>query len=282
MVTKNMKIYQKPRYHEWRWKELVEPLVQKDGQDRMFLDLGCNAGWYMRKAQRLGYKTIGVERDLDYLSQAPKHLDIIEGDVNYYKPHCAYLTLLACVHYHQSDEQVEALFHNLIYSTAYLLVMGRHKVRVRSIPNRDHLMKKLRNWKLIDSREAKAFYTVLVKNPIYEELCVDDLYAATKEYVSKIKGFVDFVPSFEDFVRRTLDDLNFNPVGCKFVDYLKHRRFPYPLGRCWIYKVMIEELKNQGIHTALKVKDGRIKDGYHRLIVLRELGVKRVVCRVIK
>ena len=275
-----MKIYQKPRYHEWRWQQLVKPLVPKDGQDRMFLDLGCNAGWYMRKAQRLGYKTIGVERDSDYLSQAPKSLDIIHGDVNFYKPHCAYLTLLACVHYHQSNEQVEALFHNLMYSTAYLLVMGRHKGRVKSIPNRDHPMKKLRGWKLIDSREAKAFYTVLVKNPWYEELSVDDLYDATCKYVSTLSNFVNFVPSFEDFVRRTLDNQDFDPSDCEFMDYLKHRRFRYPLGRCWIYKVMIDEIKKRGIHTALQVKYNRIKDGYHRLIILREIGIKRVVCRV--
>ncbi len=167
-----MKIYQKPRYHEWRWTELVEPLVPKDGEGRMLLDLGCNAGFYMRKAQKMGYKTIGVEKDPDYISQAPKNLDIIKADVNYHKTHCAYLTLLACVHYHQSDEQVEALFHNLMYSTAYLLVMGRHKGKVKSRPGQNHLMKKLRGWKLIDSKQAKAFYTVLVKNPRYAELNV--------------------------------------------------------------------------------------------------------------
>ncbi len=277
-----MKVYQKPRYHEWRWKELVGPLIPKDGKDRSLLDLGCNAGFYMQKAEKLGYRTLGVEKDQNYLSQAPEHLKIIKADINYYKPGCNFLTLAACVHYHQSDEQVEGLFHNMLYSTVYLLAMGRHKGRVKSRPDRNHLMRKLRGWKLIDSREAKAFYTVLVKNPRYAELNVEGLYIMTKEYVSKIKGFVDFVPSFEDFVRRALDDINFNPVDSKFMEYLKHRRFKYPLGRCWIYKVMIEELKNRGIHTALQVQNNRIKDGYHRLIILRELGVKRVVCRVIR
>ena len=278
-----MKIYQQPKYHEWRWNHLVGPLVDKDGTDRMLLDLGCNAGFYMRKAQQLGYKTIGVERDLDYFRQVPDGLnEVIFGDVNFYKPHCAYLTLLCCVHYHQSDEQVESLFHNLMYSTAYLLVMGRHKGRVKSIPNKPHLMKKLRGWPVIDSREEGPFYTVLVKNPRYDELSIEDLYRATGEFVSGIKGFDDFIPSFEDFVRRSLDDINFDPSDCEFMDYLKRRRFRYPLGRCWIYKVMIEEIKKRGIHTALKVQNGHIKDGYHRLVILRELGYKRVVCRMMK
>jgi len=275
-----MKVYQNPRYHEWRWKELVGPLVEPDGKDRMLLDLGCNAGFYMRKAQRFGYKTLGIEMDDNYISQAPKDLEIIKGDVNFYKPHCAYLTLMCCLHYHQSKEQVEALFHNMMYSTVYLLVMGRHRGRVKSRPDRSNLMNLLKGWELRGSREAKAFYTVLVKNPRYDELSVDDLYDSTREFVSKIKNFDNFVPSFEDFVRRTLDDINFDPSKTDFVKYLNRRRLKYPLGRCWIYKVMIEELKTHGIHTALRVKGGRIEDGYHRLIILKELGYKRVVCRV--
>ena len=62
-----MKIYQNPRYHQWRWNELVGPLVPKDGQDRSLLDLGCNAGFYMQKAEKLGYRTTGVEKDLNYI-----------------------------------------------------------------------------------------------------------------------------------------------------------------------------------------------------------------------
>jgi SAM-dependent methyltransferase len=273
-----MKVYQKPRYHQWRWNELVGPLVNQDGRDRMFLDLGCNAGFYMQKALKLGYKTIGVEKDPGYLAQVPEDLDVIKGDINYYKPHCAYLTLLACVHYHQSDEQVEALFHNLLYSTAYLLVMGRHRGRVKSKPNKKHLLKKLNGWPIVDYREAKAFYTVLFKNPRYEELSVDELYNSTKKYVSKIPNFVDFIPSFEDFVKKTIDDIDFDPSSCDFMKYLKHRRFKYQLGRCWIYKVMIKELQSKGLHTALWIRDGHILDGFHRLIILRELGIKRVIC----
>lgn len=277
-----MKIYQKPRYHEKRWKELIQPLVNPDGEDRLFQDLGCNAGFYMRKAERLGYKTIGVEIDQDYIAQAPIGLNIIHGDINTYKPIPAYLTLAACIHYHQTDEQVEALFHNLMYATVNLIVMGRHKGRVTSRPDFEHLMKKLSGWKLLDKRVLGPFYSVLVKNPRYEELEIEDLYNATKEYVSGIAGFVDFVPAFEDFVRKVLSGEEFDSEKTEFVRHLKQRRLRYPLGRCWIYKVMVEDIIKNGLHTALKVRDGHIVDGYHRLVVLRELGAKRVVCRVIK
>ena len=277
-----MKIYQINRYHEWRWQHLVAPLIDKDGTDRMLLDLGCNAGWYMRKAQKLGYTTLGVEYDQDYIDQAPAGLEIINADVNYYRPHCAHTTLLLCVHYHQSREQAEALFHNLTYSTVYLLVMGRTNVDGRTAisARKEYLMPMVGAWDVVGERAERQFYTVLLKNRRYQELDVEELFQATRDFTLTVKGFDDFVPAFQDFVRRTLQDFHWDASESQFMDYLKRRRFPHKLGRCWLYKVMIQELQRHGPHTALKVKGNRIEDGYHRLVVLRELGVKRVVCRV--
>jgi len=287
-----MRIYQKPKYHEQRWKNLVEPLIDKDGKDRTFLDLGCNAGFYMLKAEGLGYKTIGVEGETrgfrGTIEQAPEHLNIIRGDINYYRPHAAYLTAMLCVHYHQTPEQIEALFHNLSYTTCNLLVMGRHEVKpkwgIKTRPDKKYLMEKLGGgWKLLGERSWKKFYTVLVRNPRFQEVSVDDLYEKTREYVSKTpklnRKLYTFVPAFEDFVRRAIEDINFNPEGCDFMKYLKTRRFRYKLGRCWVYKVMIEEIRKSGIQTPLTTVNGRIFDGYHRMIILRELGIKRVMVR---
>ena len=277
-----MKIYQKPRYHEWRWRNLVGPLVNKDGADRMLLDIGCNAGFYMKKTQMLGYKTLGVEIDDDYISQAPKNLEITKADINYYKPHCAYLTLLLCVHYHQSAEQVEALLNNLLDSTAYMIVMGRNEMyrgRVKTYPDLQYITSKLKAWKINSTIKARQFYSILVKNPFLEELGVEELYQTTYNFVLGLDGFDNFVPAFEEFVKRTLDDFDYDHSNSDLVKYFKRRKIKYPLGYCWNYKVLINELKEHGIHTALRVK-GRIKDGFHRLIILRELGYKRVVCKI--
>ena len=82
MVEKNVKVYQKRKYHERRWRTFLEPLVPADGKDRTFLDLGCNAGFYMTKAEKLGYRAIGLERDADYIGQAPPGLFITDRKSN--------------------------------------------------------------------------------------------------------------------------------------------------------------------------------------------------------
>jgi hypothetical protein len=44
---------------------------------------------------------------------------------------------------------------------------------------------------------------------------------------------------------------------------------------------MIKDIqKDQGLSMAIKLRGNRVSDGMHRLIILRELGFKKVICRV--
>ena len=278
-----MKIYQKDRYHTWRWRHMVGPLVDKDGQDRKVLDLGCNAGWYMTKLEGLGYRTKGVEYDPMYISQAPDNLDIKQQDINYFDPGCYHTTLMLCVHYHQSPEQAQALFLKLAESSCKMIVMGRQNVdgQVRSSARWQNVHRNLMDgWREVDKRVNKNFYTLLLESKYLKEFDVETLFRATRRYTSKIKGYVDFAPQFSEFIRKTIINPEWDPQNSPFVSYLKKRRLTYPLGHCWVYKRMLEEIKANGLSAPLSVRNERIQDGYHRLIILRELGIKRVVCMV--
>ena len=57
--------------NEKRWKNLIEPLLPfTDGNDRLFMELGSNAGFYLRKMSDLGFKTIGVEIEDEFVAHA--------------------------------------------------------------------------------------------------------------------------------------------------------------------------------------------------------------------
>ena len=290
-----MRVYQNPRRHTKRWETLVEPLVPKDGKDRRFLDLGCNAGFYMKKAEELGYHALGVDSGgktgSGYVFKAPKDLNIIKGDINYYKPPTSFITLLACVHYWQTEEQVEALFRKLKGSTLNLVVMGRLKRHPRHVsgPDKKTLIRELRGssdlslggkWQLVDGRKNKIQYTALFKNPSLTEYDVDDLYHATREYILEPgHGSHEFYPVFEDYVKRVLngDDTEETP----FLEWQKRvRKERYPKGECWRYRVMIKDIQKNGMTETLKVRGERgVIDGHHRIIILQALGIKRVICR---
>jgi len=272
-------VYQKPRTHEKRWKQLVGPLVNTDGQDRLFLDLGCNAGFYMQKAVGLGYRAVGVEREPGFIAQAPKELEIVQGDVTLYQPPSSYLTLMACVHYHQADAKVESILHQLFYSTANLLVMGRHKGRVTSKPDQKHLMRLLRGWDLVDSRKTDKFYTVLVKNRMVSEFDVEELYENTVNHTKKVGGHTDFFEPFAEFVRRVSVGDKQEYDKTPFWAYLRKRGLRYRHGLCFWYEHLIEQSMRKGIDSMLINKGPVVIDGHHRLVIARELGIKRLISR---
>ena len=300
-----MKVYQNPIQHEKRWDQLVGPLVPKDGKDRLFLDLGCNAGFYMVKAEELGYRAFGVEREQGFIDQAPKGLNITKGDINTYRVYksergstfrrktgerivlnetpAAYITLLANVLYHQTDAQVESILRHLMYSSAYLLIMGRHKgSNVTSRPDRDHLGRILdrKVWKIENETSTKKFYAVLAKNYSVEERSVADLYRQAVTYSIGNGGHHDFFEPFADFVRRVITDDDKPDDKTAYWQYLRSRKFRYRHGLCFWYRHMVEEaIANGGILTALDCLDGRVLDGHHRLVIAKELGIKRLIVR---
>ena len=280
-----LKIYQYPEKHEKRWQSMIKPLFDKDGANRRFLDLGCNEGFYMKKAIKYGYRAVGIEKESFYIDRAGDSLNIIQGDVNYQEFGCYNLVLMSHVHYWQSDEQVEALFHLLRYATPKLIVSGKHHRRnTKTNPSYEHLKNVLKGWKLVKEVRRGRYYSALFASTVIKEFDVDMLYESTYEWIMKLKHMFHFMTSFEDFVKRSLDDINFDPKGCDFAEYLRliKGKPHYHLGRCWIYKTLIEDLKANGPNAPLVVVNGRLRDGFHRLIILKELGYKRVVCRLNK
>ena len=63
----------------------------------------------------------------------------------------------------------------MMYGTAYVLVMGRHRrYRVlKSDPRKPRLMTLLRRWEIVGEVNADKFYSVLARNPRYRELDVE-------------------------------------------------------------------------------------------------------------
>ena len=271
----------KPGYHKWRHSRHIGPFIDPDGRDRLFYDLGANAGYHMREAEKLGYKAKGVDIDPQSVALSPD-LDLVQGDVNYITPLPAHTTLLSCVHYHQSPEQAEALLHNVSYTSAYVIVMGRHKGEPRSNPTKLHLINNiLHGYDVVGEKESRIFYSVLLKSKRALEYEVEELYQATREFTSKMPAseYDDWVPAFEEFVRCSLNDMEYDATGSAWMDYLNRRRIRRRLARCWEYKKIIQSIQKEGLLSPIKTRKGRVTDGMHRLVILRELGGTRVICR---
>ena len=116
----------KPGYHKWRHRKHIGPFIDPDGRDRLFYDLGANAGYHMREAEKLGYKAKGVDIDQQSVDLSPD-LDLVQGDVNYLDSlydisNDAFINILRFCEKDQRSNTVVLLTAGAITESLYLAV----------------------------------------------------------------------------------------------------------------------------------------------------------------
>jgi len=272
---------------EKRWENLVEPLVRKDGG--VCIDLGCNAGFYSRKMVDKGFDVIGVEREPEFLAHAryweeqdPKGVKIVEADINDYDLPCASVVILAQVHYWMTPEQIKALVDKLKRKAVDVIVVGSH-VPLKASPDHPNArvhksqcdLETLRGyfegWDEMDVESDVQHFSMLFRNPTLFVMGVNDITREHKEKTDRL------YPAFEKFVITVYSPDLWEYTG-DYYDYLEWRGFD-------AYKTMekhvdlIFSILDDGIKEPLTLIDDCVIEGHHRLIIARQLGIKKVVCR---
>lgn len=264
--------------NEIRWKRFIEKfLLHKNG---LFIDVGCNAGFYSRKARDMGFKVIGIENDEGYYEHAkfweqeePKGIEYLFMDASEYAFPVCNIVLLANVHYWMSYEQLERLINSLKEKALYVLVVGRNWLSPKhkypcDITSLKMLFKDFDNEGQIIGRKH---YSVLFKNKQLVEENVDELFSK-QQFVRSRKFLI---------AMNTLIEGN----SLLYKKYLAWRGFsPSELNK---KKALIKSIQKEGIKTPLllgrpeggKYYSERLADGEHRLIIAKKLGIKKVICK---
>ena len=268
-----------------RWNTLIEPLIPPDGNGRRFLELGTNAGFYLRKAAEFGYDTWGVEKAERFLEQAkyweaqePRGVRVEYGDINDYDIPANFITLFANVHYWQTPEQVDRIVERLRDNALHVIMVSRHHRSERHLSDctEPAIMEWFKDWELLDERRDSKFFSLIFKNPDLVEYDTINLFNIQPFTKSK-----KFLPAMREFVDLNISRRRYTYNHTKYWEYCKWRGWKPRVNYHRTLRHKILMMERDGITRPLLVREnGLMVDGNHRLITAEYLGIPRVICKV--
>jgi SAM-dependent methyltransferase len=256
-----------------RWETFIRPHLSISENNETFLDLGCNAGFYCRQATDIGFKSIGIEKDLNPYRQAlywescePKGVRFVHDDICECDIPKVDVALMSCVHYWLTDHELKGVERTLRGRAKKVIVMARRrKAEVHaSSPVYDILKKRFENWTCGRLIKSGMHYSVVFTNTSIgntEIVKVDDIFK--KQQLARSR----FYSAFGALVKT--GDVR------EYVNYLKWRGFPKERANRQIK--LIQDIKKNGIQNPLVMEGDRVVDGDHRLIIAKILGIKKVI-----
>lgn len=260
---------------EKRWKNLIEPLMPKGER---FLELGSNAGFYLRKAKDMGYKeVIGIEMEDEFVEQAryweenePKGVVTIHADLNGYEFSVADVVLLANIIYWLTPEERDELLKLLVMKAVNVIVVGRHRKLKphKSDCTPESILKMFSKWELVGSKDDGKHVSFLFKNP---ELCIRNIDEIKLQEPDLKDEYM--IPAYR-WLLRGYDE--------PYYDYLEHRGSKEPEITRLLNKkkYIINDILKNGMLKPIKIRNNNeIFDGDHRLLIAKHLGFETVVCR---
>lgn len=283
--------------NEKRWKNLIEPLLPfRNGDDRLFTELGSNAGFYLRKMADFGFKTIGVEISDEFVAQAryweenePKGTIIVQADLNTYPLPPCQIVLLANIHYWLTPDELEALISKLKRTALYVIVVGRFRgLSPHKSPCQLEPLKESFSWWLQGevTQDNKHYGTIFRSRNLVEKDTVE------LGFYQQLMKSDRFYPAFCDLIDKVLngvlDGLNKN------TSYYRYLQWRGDVNRAtrFVDKVeLIKSVAKEGIKRPLiigrpisenkpdEIDENLLYDGDHRYILARELGIKKLICR---
>lgn len=284
-------------YNKGKWETFIKPLLPEGD---CFIEIGCNAGLYLVMAKDAGFSSvIGIENDLDAYRQAEyfksyhnKDIKILHQnigeDFDFAELPVSDVILLANVHYWIDGEVFRDFVNKAAKKTCYCIVVARKKsnIKYESPSELQHLRTYFKDWQELETISGvslrkdptpRRMYSVLFKSGL-ARYKMDELYYK-QPFIKSRK----FLPSFTEFNEKVFIGKPFDVTQTKFYDYWvwrKPRWRPERIAkdvRNWAR--LSRDVQINGLKTPLVVgKDGILTDGNHRLMTLKQLGYKYVIC----
>ena len=279
-------------WNEGKWENFVKPFLPESGDGQILVDMGCNAGVFLKEAEEMGFTAIGVESDRGAYDRAVRYKERINGRYTLHKkqmerafkvlPVSDYM-VFANAHYYFTVHQWLEFMDMMIGRVRHCIIVtaDKRKKRPRADASLAGIRDYFRRWEevgFIDELPLEGdpfprrLWGLCFKSPYLERVPIADL---------------DCGNHVQDNYYAELD-AGTDPFDTKYYRILKKYREgkwsnsrleKHMLGKKAIY----EDIKKRGLTRPLVVgEDNRIYDGNHRFRMLQHLGHDSVIIRRVK
>ena len=290
-------------YNRGKWDNFINPLLPLDCSGMTFVELGCNAGLFLKLALEKGFKNIiGIEKSRKackigekYRKKYGLNYKIINSsickDFNFDTIPVTDLILLANFHYSLKLDDLLFLLDKLKNKVCYCLVVSVND-EYEWIPDKeiDGVRKYFSDWK-----ETKA----IVNFPPINDLCYRNMYSLLFKSSLEKKNISDieivhshiaskkmYLNSVEVLAHYINNSIEFDIEDTDYYKFLfetkKHKWSKDTILQHINSKIaLMKDIKLNGLKEPIIIlKDGFLYDGLHRLKMMKELGYKNITVRI--
>jgi len=142
--------------NEGKWNNFIAPLLPKDCSEMTFVEMGSNAGMYLKLAQEKGFRrVVGLEADKEAYNMALNYVDCellnnkLDEHFDYNNIPAADVTLLANFHYHIFIPVFLHYLNIIRRKTKYIIIVTAGVRTTHHFPNTDltSIREYFRAWK---------------------------------------------------------------------------------------------------------------------------------------
>jgi len=276
-------------WNKGKWDNFVKPFLTEDPKEKILVDMGCNAGIFLKLAEDMGFKAIGVDSNEVAVKRGQVWRDEHSGTYKIIQAELsgclddlpmADYTVLANAHYYFTVNEWFEYLDKLQYKTRYCIIVTDEKRQLN------------RCWASSDVEAIRRFF----KN--WDEVGFIDLISPEGDPSPRKLRSLCFKSRFID--RAPLDALDSsNHVQDTFYGQLEGGKSYEKTKYFWIIEhyrknwtkeklhawfqeriKLYEGVKKDGLKIPIIVdQNNLILDGNHRYSMLKSLGYKETFIR---
>ena len=310
-IGQNLKKKDSKFWNEGKWKNFIVPLLPSGHNDHTFVEVGCNAGLFLRLAKEKGYQRVfGVDSSRTACKEGVKYRDslgldyellrrTVGGDFDFNEVPMADITVLSTVHYYFDMDAWLKYLDVLPYKTRYCLIVSRalaRKEHWRAGAEIEEIKNYFKGWSEvsgisdISSRgdmHPRDLWSLLFRSPALERRNLDELYIKNQKLGTWHQDYKEMSLRKNELAEEiakndkiVMEETSFYKKWArrKHIEWSEQKLKDFVQNKI----DLMFDVKNNGQKEPILVKmSGQICDGGHRVAILKALGHKSAIVRYV-